>query len=139
MRHLFVVALLFGAVLLSADPALAQSFTVFSGTPSVKVSEGGTERRAEPIARDLAANLGVVISKIGGKYYWATRANKGLIAHTGGAFVTFVAIDGSGYIRTISPDSKVAASQMSPTEATYDYVEHIVLGLRSVTYYGNVR
>ena len=53
-----------------------------------------------------------------------------------GAFTTLIAANGSGYIRIVNPDMKDAASMMSETEAEYDYVEHLLLGLRSITYYG---
>ena len=56
-----------------------------------------------------------------------------------GAFVTFVATSGAGYVRIIPPDLKEAASLMDETEKKYDYVEHLVIGLKSVTYYGNSR
>jgi len=36
----------------------------------------------------------------------------------------------------VNPDLKDAASLMAETEAKYDYVEHLLIGLRSVTYYG---
>ena len=51
----------------------------------------------------------------------------------GSAFVTYIALNGSGYVRVVKPDTKAAASLMSPTEERFDYVEHAVLGLRSVT------
>ena len=44
--------------------------------------------------------------------------------------------NGSGYVRTIRPESKEAASLMGATEAQFDYVEHALIGLKSVTYYG---
>jgi hypothetical protein len=53
-----------------------------------------------------------------------------------GTFATFIALDGSGYIRIVISNLKVAASLMSDTETKYDYVEHMLIGLRSVTYYG---
>lgn len=55
--------------------SFAQSETVFSGMPIIKISEGGVERFPEKLSRERAANLGCVISKIGGKYYWVTREN----------------------------------------------------------------
>jgi hypothetical protein len=119
--------------------AQGQARTVFSGIPSVKVNEGGNERLAEAIVRDRAVNLGTAISEIGGKYYWATRGNKELVRHTSGGFVTYIAIDGSGYVRVIDPAAKATASLMSSTEAKFDYVEHLLLGLRSVSYYGNAQ
>ena len=50
----------------------AQSRTVFSGLPVVKVSECGVERIPETLPRDKAVNLPCVISEIGGQYYWAS-------------------------------------------------------------------
>jgi len=132
MKGLLALAIL---TLLSTQ-AFAQARTVFSGIPSVKISEGGLERLPETIERNKAVNLACVISEIGGQYYWASRENKQMLRNEGGAFVTYVALDGAGYVRTILPSLKAAASLMSPTEERFDYVEHVVLGLRSVTYYG---
>jgi hypothetical protein len=50
----------------------------------------------------------------------------------------FLAVDGSGYVRLIKPSLKDAASAMSATEKTYDYMEHLLLGLRTITYYGKL-
>ena len=124
---------------LSSDHGYAQSRSVFSGTPIVKVSEGGTERVSETLPREKAVNLGCVISEIGGKYYWASRGNKEMVRVVSGAFVTYIALNGSGYVRVIGKNLKDTASLMSPTEESFDYVEHILIGLRSVTYYGNSR
>ena len=114
----------------------AQAITVFSGVPSVKVSEGGLERTAENIPRERSADLACVVSQIGDKFYWASRENKLLARVERGAFITFVAIDGSGSIRLIVPERKQSAALMSDTESRFDYVEHLLIGLRSVTYYG---
>ena len=117
----------------------AQSRAVFSGLPVVKVSEGGLERIPERLPRDKAVNLTCVITEIRGQYYWATRENKEMVRRTSGAFVTYIAVDGSGYVRVIDSSAKDAASLMSPTEVQFDYVEHLLVGLRSVTYFGNAR
>ena len=113
-----------------------QATTVFHGTPLLKISEGGTERAPESLSRERAANLGCVISVIGKDHYWASRENKGLVRRENGAFVTFIAVDGSGYVRIVNPRMKSEASSMGPTETEFDYVEHLLIGLRSVTYYG---
>jgi hypothetical protein len=117
--------------------AYGQAKTVFSGVPSQKISEAGIDRRVDAISRQLAVNLRCVVSEIDGRFYWASRDNKELIRHRGGSFVTYIAVDGSGYIRVIDPAYKATASAMSSTEAKFDYVEHLLLGLRSVTYHGN--
>ena len=113
-----------------------QSITVFKGLPMVKISEGGVSRVPENITRGRAVNFKCIISKIGGAYYWASRENVKLSRIDSGAFSTFVAENGSGYIRIVNPDLKVTASQLGETEAKYDYTEHLLIGLGSVTYYG---
>ena len=110
--------------------------TVFKGRPSVKISEGGIERTPDNISRERSINLECVISQIGDSYYWASRENVPLVKIESGAFVTFVAANGSGYIRVVKREMKAAASLMSPTEEGFDYVEHALIGLRTVTYYG---
>lgn len=123
-------------ILIIAATVHAQSNVVFKGLPIVKISEGGVSRIPGNITRDRAVNLKCIISKISGSYYWASRENVKLLRIDSGAFSTFVAEYGSGYIRLVNPDVKDAASLMSETEAKYDYVEHLLIGLRGVTYYG---
>jgi hypothetical protein len=119
-----------------SSPAFGQAVTVFKGQPTVKISEGGVSRVPEQLSYNQAVNFACIISEIGGRYYWASRENKELLRTEGGAFITFVARDGSGVIRIIKPGLKTAASLMSDTEAKFDYVEHLLIGLRSVIYYG---
>lgn len=121
----------------TSGTAVQSPATVLKGRPSVKVSEGGLERTPEQIRREQAINLECVISQIGTSYYWASRENVQLLrVDSGGAFITFVAVNGSGYVRMVKPEAKTAAALMSPTEERFDYVEHLVIGLRTVTYYG---
>lgn len=134
-KLLFIVA-----ILLLHSSAFAQSpLTIFKGQPSVKVSEGGTSRTPEIIEQFNAASLSCVISKIGDEYFWSSRENTPLIPIESGVFITFMAINGSGYVRVIKSDLKQPASLMSETEKKFDYVEHLILGLRSVTYYGKMQ
>ena len=117
--------------------AWPQAATVFSGRPIAKISEGGLGRVVEDLPREKAVNLVCEISRIGEKYYWASRENKSLVRIESGAYITFVAVDGSGYVRVIVPALKSAASLVGgETESKFDYAEHLLLGLKSVTYYG---
>lgn len=130
-KFLFVFILCFFTNLCNA-----QSFS-FTGLPFVKISEGGVERLAERIEPSKAQNISCVIREVDGKFYWASRENKQLVKiDARGAFLIFLAVDGSGYIRIIKPELKDAASLMSVTEKSFDYLEHLLLGLRTVTYYG---
>ena len=109
----------------------------FVGIPAVRISEGGVERFAEKLEQSKSMELVCVIKEIDGKFIWASRENKPLVKiDNGGAFLIFLAVDGSGYIRQIKPNFKNAASLMSSTEKSFDYIEHLLLGLRTVTYYG---
>ena len=123
-------------ILTIAATVHGQSTVVFKGLPLVKISEGGVSRLPENITRDKAVNFKCIITKISGSYYWASRENVKLLRIDSGAFSTFLAETGSGYIRLLNPDLKDAASLMSETEEKYDYVEHLLIGLRSITYYG---
>ena len=84
MKSLYALALL---TLLAAQ-ASAQARTVFSGIPSIKISEGGLERAPEALPLNKAANLACVISEIGGQYYWASRENRQMVRQESGAFIT---------------------------------------------------
>ncbi len=130
--HKFLVVFVFCFI---TNLCNAQSFS-FTGIPSVKVTEGGIERNAEKVEKSKASSVACIIKEIEGKFFWETRGNKPLLKIDSGAFVIFLAVDGSGYIRLIKPSLKEAASVMSNTEKNFDYVEHLILGLRSVTYYG---
>ena len=111
--------------------------TIFIGFPKKKVSEGGLDRVVEDLSRKKAANLQCVISKIEDKYYWASRENVEMVKiERAGAFITFLAVNGSGYVRVIKPELKEAASLVSKTVESFDYVEHLTIGLRSVNYWG---
>ncbi len=110
--------------------------TVFKGRPVVKISEGGTERTPSPVPPDSAVNLECVISQIGNSYYWASRENTPMTRIDAGAFTTYLATNGAGYVRVINAEAKNAAALMGDAEAKFDYVEHALIGLRSVTYYG---
>jgi hypothetical protein len=123
-------------VLFMATSSYAQSITIFKGFPVVKISEGGESRVPEHLTKDKATNFKCIISKIDGSYYWTSRENIKLVRIDSGAFTTFLVENGSGYIRIVAPELKDAAALMSETEAKYDYVEHLLIGLRSVTYYG---
>ena len=117
---LFILSFTFVPIVSTQDAE-----TIFIGFPKRKVSEAGLDRVAEELPREKAANLRCVISKIEDKYYWASRENVGMVKIEGGAFITFLAVNGSGYVRVIAPELKEAASLMSKTEKNFDYVEHL--------------
>ncbi|MEK6263144.1 MAG: hypothetical protein AABP62_31590 [Planctomycetota bacterium] len=48
----------------------------------------------------MATNLECVISEIDGKFYWASRENVLMRRVESGAFITYVAANAAGYVRT---------------------------------------
>jgi len=47
-----------------------------------------------------------------------------------------VALNRTGYVRLFDRNVEIN-TLVTPAEEQFDYVEHILLGLRSVTYYGS--
>ena len=64
----------------------------------------------------------VLISQDNDDYFWSSRNNVRLIKIENGFFITYVAEKGQGYIRICT--------------ATKTYVEHLTLGLSSISYFG---
>ena len=72
----------------------AQSATVvFRGTPSTKISEGGTERRIEKLDALRSKAAECVIAQQGEHYVWVSRENIRLARVEAGSFVTYVALN----------------------------------------------
>ena len=123
-------------VLAIAFPLFAYEEIVFTGIPEIKIIEAGTNRIPVKLSKAKAMEYKCTITKVEGKYYWTTRENVELISLKSGACITFVASTGSGYVRIIDPEMKDVASFMGDTEEKFDYIEHLVLGLKTITYYG---
>ena len=136
LNKVCLLVLLLACLLLVKGYSKEDAEVVFTGIPALKISEGGVERVVEDINEDKASEFKCVITKKGDKYFWASRNNVELNRIQSGAFLTFIATSGVGYVRIISPELKDTAALMSETEEKYDYVEHMLIGLRAVTYYG---
>lgn len=123
-----------------AAPLFAKEVIIFTGVPEIQISEGGVNRVPESLTKDKAIKFKCTITKIDDKYYWTSRENVELIPIASGAFITYWAVNGSGYVRVISPEMKEEVKRLSAMagdpEEKFDYVEHLLLGLKSVTYYG---
>jgi hypothetical protein len=55
------------------------------------------------LTREDAFKAQVRIVERGGRYYWQTRGMKELSRSESGAYVTYSAVDGTGYVRTHIP------------------------------------
>lgn len=120
------------ALFVGAETAFAQTpQVVFRGLPQVKVTERGVDRDVGRVTKEQANDLQCVVSRVGLSYYWASRNNLEMERVDAGAFTTYLARDGSGYVRV-----KSATAGANDTERRFDYVEHVLTGLSSTTYYG---
>ena len=98
---------------------------VFVGNPSTKtelVSDKVTQKNLNAARQQ---ELQVAIVKKGARYFWKTREMKELEKHESGKFTTYLATDGAGYIKIDSNASQATA-----------YIEHLTLGLNTITYQG---
>lgn len=123
-----------------ATPLFSKEIIIFTGVPEIKISEGGLNRVPEKLTKDKAIKFKCTITKIDDKYYWTSRENVELIPIDNMAFITYWAVNGSGYIRVVKPEMgkevKQIGAMAGDPEEKFDYVEHLLLGLKSVTYYG---
>jgi len=130
-------------VLAIAAPLFVKELVIYTGIPEVKISEGGVSRLPENLNKDNAIKFKCTITRIDEKYYWTSRENVELVPITSGAFITYWAVNGSGYVRIIRPEMKEKVKKIGAIagdpEEKYDYVEHLLLGLKSVTYYGKAK
>ena len=82
--------------------------------------------------------MGVRVMRSANGYLWASRNNVPLVKQESGAYVTYVANTGAGYIRVLNPAMRRAVQSM-PTEQRdkeFLYMEHMVNQLGSITYFG---
>ena len=136
-RLCILFGIAFSLNLFIVQASYSASVVVINGLPAVKVMSDidGTEK--VQLTADKALEYRLLITKKDEKYYWASRENVEMIKIEGtGAFITFLAVNGSGYARVIKPELKEAASLLSKTEESFDYVEHLTIGLRSINYWG---
>ena len=98
------------------------------GAPSSRVdaSKEGTERRV--LTPEEARKNRLLITKVAGKFYWASRENRGLEAQHSGASTYF-------YV----PDSPGSYIKMTRVGNTIHYLEHVSVWLSTITYWGELQ
>ncbi|MDA0687666.1 MAG: hypothetical protein O2948_03390 [Proteobacteria bacterium] len=126
--------LLLGLSLLIALPSIGQEL-VLEGTPSkvVEIDQFGDRATySEFLSIDLR------ITRDGDNYFWASRGNIQLAVTHSGIYTTYIAVDGSGYIRTVNDTARERFIEQSPSNVLgrYTYVEHISEDLTSISIYG---
>lgn len=108
---------------------------VFAGIPRTKIlMDNGQPKPPEKISQEQSIEYKCTVTKLSNKYYWTTRENVELTRNQSGIYTTFVAKHGSGYIQIIHPEMRKNLFEIS--ELSYDYMEHLIIGLSTITYYG---
>jgi hypothetical protein len=126
---LLLLVLLIPSLLLKAKESYE-----FIGIPITKIIESGESTSSEEIPKEKKSEFRCVISTTDGKYYWKTRENNEMVKVRSGIYITYIALNGSGYVRVIDQEMKKIVFKDGETK--FDYKEHLISGLSSVTYYG---
>jgi hypothetical protein len=133
-----IVIACLAVVFLCQASALRAAELEFEGTPSVKVVLLEGMPQSAPVAGLEATELRVVIVRVGDKYFWRSRDNVPLMKTVSGSYITYLALNGAGYIRVLTPEMRKLRQQLpaAEREKEYVYMEHLINQLRSVTYLG---
>jgi hypothetical protein len=111
---------------------------VFEGYPSRKVEVTEQAAATYEITKPKSIDYKVLIEREGENYYWRTRNNIQLVPMKSGAYVTFLAVNGSGYVRILNDNMREMYKVLPEEEnnTTYLYMEHLIHQMGSITYYG---
>lgn len=115
--------------------AHADAKLVFAGKPLVRVQDAGLDRNSSEVTPTQAKEFEVLVTQDGEDFFWASRENKPLLRMESQNFVTFVAIDGVGYIKIAKPHTVQLLKQKMPNYP-FTYIEHMTAGLTAHTYFG---
>ncbi|WP_250656283.1 hypothetical protein [Alkalimarinus coralli] len=111
---------------------------VFEGIPLKKIETNENSSNTSLLTKSQSSEYRVTIIKEGENYYWASRGNVQLVPIQSGFYITFLAVTGAGYVRTLTPEARNLFKQMpkEEQEKQFLYFEHLVNQMGSITYYG---
>jgi len=111
---------------------------VFEGYPVKKIEINENSSNTSILTKAQGSEYKVTIVKDGENYFWATRGNLQVIPMKSGFYITYLAVNGAGYVRTLAPEARKIFWQMSAEEQAkqFLYFEHLVHQMGSITYYG---
>ena len=127
-------AIIFSLFLLAPLYAPAQE-VILEGTPNkiIEMDQYGSRNELPSSGSDS-----VRITRVGDTYFWANRNGVQMTRTESTIYVTFMAVDGSGYVTTVNDTAREIFIQAAPENiiGRYTYVEHVINGLTSKTTYG---
>lgn len=122
IKRMLVISLI-GAFLFLTFDCFADQI-VFEGTPVVRARGSLEKSYNEQLSEKGQEEYKLIIVKTGDDYIWRSRENKKLVYHKSGIYDYFNQPEGAGYIK------------ITKNEDGYVYMEHIHLGLETITYWG---
>ena len=127
-----MLRILFVAMLL---PMAVQAETVIDAIPKSRVVATSEGAQRDVLSGAKQQEFRLIITKVNGKYYWATRENTPLIYTKSGVFHLFIDPKGASYIEV--NDTHTQAESLRPKGARYQYKEHLRSGMfGAFTYFG---
>jgi hypothetical protein len=119
-----------------ADPIIGD--IIFEGYPVTKFENYGIESTKDFLSSSDSTGYKVQITKQGDKFYWATRGNVQLHPKISGVYVTYIAVNGAGYVRTYNEKMMRLYNSLpvSQKQTELTYMEHLTHKIGSITYYG---
>ena len=111
---------------------------VFEGYPIKRIEITEKTSASYDVPSSKASEYKVVIEREGEIYYWRSRNNLQVVPRISGAYVTYLAINGAGYVRVLNEAMREMYKLLPEEERqeSYLYMEHLVHQLGSITYYG---
>lgn len=101
--------------------------TALQGLPTVRVDTTADETKRHALTPKERIEHGLSITVTGGRYFWTSRHNEELTLRPSGEFT---------YLTTANPGRYVRLRRINDR---LTYVEHLDMGSRSVTYFGELR
>lgn len=120
-------------------PCLANaSEVVFEGYPVKKIETNENSSNTSLLTKTQGSEYKVTIVKDGENYFWASRGNVQVIPMESDFYITYLAANGAGYVRTLAPEVSEIFKQIPAEEQAkqFLYFEHLVHQMGSITYYG---
>ena len=121
-------------VLFLTAPSMAAETSVLNATPLSRVNSSDTNTKREALSSAQQQEFRIVIKKIDGKYFWASRENRELFYTLSGAFHIFIDPRSGAYVKVF--DKNFLAESLRDPGPRFIYLEHNHLWLNTITYWG---
>ena len=122
------------------EPRTQSERVEFEGFPDVRLTISNNGKfyvSSDVMESDDSTEHGVRIIETGGRYYWASRNMTEMSKTVSGAFTTYAALNGSGYVRTgFDALEELASAATDEDRPRVVYTEHLLNGFLSITYVG---